>query len=859
MTESNIDETCKAGEKAPLGTFVSSNPEINYGLSVWCAMLSSYESGWDKIEIESPDTSSADETTPSADEKPGTVIKTMNFDKMTTFAEDVDFNFSNYSSEHVNLSSKYDHTTGNGQSLEMKNRVDSTARVNLIGMFDEDMRGRAVRVTAWVYVPGQSAEIRLSSYTPTSYGIENASVYCPADTWTQITFVHKHTDSEVSLLGISQLPNKDVATVIYIDDITLTDITDSVEMPELDIQVKHNGEILSFDNLLPYFVGDEIMLPMADILDSLQCITDISGNCITIIRGDDEVILNVGDNKATVNGETVTLKQRVQSVDGVIVIPAELLSCGLGMEVNYNDKNNILEITSEQKNVISIYRNYKKQEIYGFGASISPCAYGLMTMDDEELQKEILDALFGNTGKSAALSLLRMTIIPLTAEERKNNGVNSGGGTINPSEDVWDFDTYDPQNWVADQALSYNPDITFMASIWSPPAWMKTNKSVIGQTSEENKLAKEHYEDYATYLATWANLYKNVYGYDLRFISVQNEPCINAWYDSCLWSSTELATITDMVVDKLEEMGVNDVLVGAPEGSSIQESYGMMSGLVDSKIGFIPTHAYGGDIYTISAYDLSEFGLPVIQTEFNVSYKESRKYTIVEGLKTANSIANCLNNGYNGYLYWYGQAHMSGSRPTSSESLIDWNPNGTVLYSYDFYVMAQFSRYFRPGDHIVISYSENEDIVVVSSVSATTDKVSTIVINNGMQAVDMKVNGLTGYVDVYATDNNHEFDFLCSATQEDMENYTFGARSVTLLTEVDASSVENPEVTTENSGTTETTKTTTTLDPNETGDTTNPSKNETNKLLPVVIVVSAVVVLAVIVIAIAIKKQKKGK
>ncbi len=800
LTESNIDENYKEGDKAPMGTFVSSNRLNTQGLSIWCANLRSYEDGWDKMEIAAPGDSTVIDD--PANDKPGTVIKEINFDKLTAFQEDIDFTYASYSAEHVKLSNKYDHTTGSGKSLEMGTRTMAAARTNLMNIFTEDQRGMAMRVTAWIYVPGQDAEIRLSSYTPSSYGIENVSVLCEADTWTKVSFIHKHTDVQVSLLGISQLPDKEIAPIIYIDDIVITDVTESVEMPELDIQVKHNGNIVTFGDVLPEVIKTTVYLPLEDVFKALNSVVRIDGNNVSILRGSDEVNLVIGEKTAKINGETVELKNPTWTSGDSVMMPLDLIEKSFDVTVEWNPTARVVNITSEPKNVLSIYREYEKQEIYGFGASISPGAYGLMTMENQEMQKQILDSLYGYEGKGAGFSLLRFTIQPKLEEERADNGVNSGGGTINPAEGVWDFDIFDPQTWVADRALEYNPDITFLASTWSPPAWMKTNNNVIGQTELPNKLAPEHYDDYVLYLAKWAELYRSTYGYNLKYLSVQNEPYINAWYESCLWSGDELLIVTDKLVDKLAEMGLSDVLVGAPEGGSIQESYGFMNVLKNSKMGFIPTHSYSAD-YGVDVYDLSQFGLPVIQTEYNYSYKEPRMYTIVEGLKTANIILDCLNNGYGGFLYWYGHASFTGTRPQSAESLMDWNPKTNELhYSKDFYVMAQFSRFFRPGDHIVVSFSENEDVEIVSCVSAETGKVSAVVINNSSKPVTMEINGMQGTVDVYVTDNNKGFDKVDSVSQSELEAYSFNKKSITLLTEVDtpASSGGNTEQTTTGEG-----------------------------------------------------------
>ncbi len=318
---------------------------------------------------------------------------------------------------------------------------------------------------------------------------------------------------------------------------------------------------------------------------------------------------------------------------------------------------------------LNIYRDQTKQEIYGFGASIAPSA-NVRNLQSEETQKELLNALFGYEGKGAGFSLLRMTIPCKVAGEDPYGFV-----TINPAEGVWDFETYDPQRWVADKALEYNPDITFIASTWSPPAWMKINNSVNGQTELDNMLDPDRFDDYILYLATWAELYRSTYGYNLKYLSVQNEPNMDTWYESCIWYGEQLAPVVNGLVDRLAEMGLDEVLVGAPEGESIQASYQKLEVMerLGAKLQFIPTHSYGMDD-TINNYDLTEFGLPIIQTEYNYSYQNPREYTIEEGLTTANNIAYCLNNGYSGFLYWYGADSFTGTVRVPSRETVPKAP-----------------------------------------------------------------------------------------------------------------------------------------------------------------------------------------
>ncbi len=850
LSDSNIDNSTASGSKAPLASFVSSNPSVTAGLAVWGSILSNYEKGWDKIEIEEPgEIVSVDPPVePPVEEKielPGTVEKELHFDKETGFVSGEDFELAgNQKQGSVKLSDKYDHTGNGGQSLEISSRNVATNRVKLLDVFPPDFRGRAFRVSAWVYVPHTDAEIRISSYSPGSYGIEYSSVMCKKDTWTQISFIHKHTDDDVTQLGIDQLPGKKVAPVIYVDDIVITDISESVEMPELDIQLIMDGDIIKFKSGKTDLIDDCVVVPLQKMSEKLHCAWEIKGSKITLTRGSDKIELSTGSKKAIVNGESVTLDVSVQNLNDVLVVPLQFLAETLDCTYEWDSVKRIVKIETTAKNEINIYRDYTKQEIYGFGFSVHQSSEALRSGTTPEMQKEILDALFGNTGKGAAFTLLRFSIRSGLIEDSEKI---SAGGTIAPVEGVWDFETYDSQRWVADQALKYDPNVTFIASPWSPPAWMKVNGSVNGKTETPNKLAKEYYDDYANYLAVWTDKYVNEYGYNVKYLSVQNEPYLDTSYGSCLFSSSELAQIADLTADKLREMGLDEVLVGASEGAYVAESYGIMQTVKDSKVGFIPTHSYASlDAASLERSDLAEYGLPIIQTEYNLGPGYRKQYIIKEGITVAKQIADCLNGGFNGYLYWYGQRQITTSKPGNAESLIDYNDN-KILYGKEFYVMAQFSRFFRPGDYIVLSYSGNKDVYVVSSINETTGKVSTILINDTNDPVTVDINGLVGILDVYVTNNSKNFDKLESVDSSELDSYELTARSITLLTE--NLSDEEGGMPPETSGA-ETTSLDTDDDQNEPS-----AATDGGAPVAVIVIVAAVAIAAIVIVIIATKKK----
>ena len=87
---------------------------------------------------------------------------------------------------------------------------------------------------------------------------------------------------------------------------------------------------------------------------------------------------------------------------------------------------------------------------------------------------------------------------------------------------------------VLKMALAKNPDLLFVASAWSPPAWMKTNDEIGG-----GSISRKHFAAYGEYLARFVKAYE-AEGIPIRAVTPQNEPdCKNPKYPTCHWTGKE--------------------------------------------------------------------------------------------------------------------------------------------------------------------------------------------------------------------------------------------------------------------------------------------------------------------------------
>ncbi len=228
---------------------------------------------------------------------------------------------------------------------------------------------------------------------------------------------------------------------------------------------------------------------------------------------------------------------------------------------------------------------------------------------------------------------------------------------------------------------------TIIAAPWSPPVSMKTNNNIIG-----GSLKTTSYQAYAAYLKSFADYMRNG-GVEIYGISVQNEPDIKVTYESCDWTSEEFL---NFVKNYASEVGTTRLMVA--------ESYNFNQAFTDpmlndavaaSKISIIAGHIYGGGLsWYQNALNKGKEVWMTEHLELTTDWQGA--------LKTGKEIHDCMTIGnYSAYVWWYLKRFYGP---------IDDNSQPTKRG----YVMAQFSKYVRPGYQRISSTSNPKTDIYVS-------------------------------------------------------------------------------------------------------------------------------------------------
>lgn len=294
--------------------------------------------------------------------------------------------------------------------------------------------------------------------------------------------------------------------------------------------------------------------------------------------------------------------------------------------------------------------------------------------------------------------------------------------SIQPVEGVWNWSGDEDQIWLMREAARRGCT-RFVSTAWSPPAWMKTNNSVI----QGGELRPDKYQAFAEYLARYVRGYQEHHQIEIYAISPANEPDLTTDYSSCRWTGLQLRDfIKNHLTPTLKREGIN-VKVMIPETMNFTESYALAT--LDD-----PEACKGVDIIAAHAYDFMALPFPVAkshqkaiwQTEVsNIGYNDG---SIDDGLKYAKLLHDHLTiTEVNAWLFWWLAAYKPG------EALIHLDPAFQTFTTFKrLYTIGNYSRFVRPGDvRLGTDSNPAPNIFVTAFKDKESDRFALVAINNG--------------------------------------------------------------------------------------------------------------------------------
>jgi glucosylceramidase len=401
-------------------------------------------------------------------------------------------------------------------------------------------------------------------------------------------------------------------------------------------------------------------------------------------------------------------------------------------------------------NVIYVDETETYQPIEGFGAAFTDsAAYLLNEIATSGVRSSTMNDLFTRNGNGIGLSFMRT---PMAASDlaRSQYSYDDNNGVADPA--LANFSIVHDQADVIPvilQAQRLNPRMKLMANPWSPPAWMKTNASMVG-----GGLQTGMYGPWSQYFVKYLQAYAAA-GVNVDYISVQNEP---TWLTTdypgmCLpalpgdtacqqtWPTDETTAIRDYLLPALAGSGLNSKVL-VMDNSWCLSSYAtsvMSDPTIQSSAQVAGTAWHG------------YCGTPGVMTAVNAAFSTKGNYETEHSGFVSNSdqvkldfeeVTHVMRSWGRAYVKWSlaldenSGPHTGGC--TNCTPIVTVNStSGAVSYGIEYYTMGHFSKFVLPG--AVRIYSSNADGMVSAAFLNADGSKALVVFNDSGSTQDFQV------------------------------------------------------------------------------------------------------------------------
>lgn len=366
---------------------------------------------------------------------------------------------------------------------------------------------------------------------------------------------------------------------------------------------------------------------------------------------------------------------------------------------------------SEAQQIVC-YPEAPRQRVIGFGGALTEASAWVFAQMPAALQDETLIRCFGPASHGGNAYTLCRTHLQSCDFARGNYAYVS---RPRRGRDVLDTFTIE-----RDRALlipfirccrALAPNLSLVAAPWSPPAFMKTNRSM----NRGGKLLPSHADAWARVLARAVAVWR-AEGAPIERLAVQNEPMATQTWDSCIYAAQEEAHFASQhLKPALAAEGLDDVKLLAWDHNK-ERLVSRMSD-IDAELkadGGLPAtfagaafHWYTGDHF--DAVRLARALYPdseLIHTEGCAAFSAGRgEHAPTDAEHYAHDMIGDLNAGANGYIDWNilldeqgGPNHVGNY---CDAPLMYDRTSERLIVNRSFYYIGHITRFVKPGARIV--------------------------------------------------------------------------------------------------------------------------------------------------------------
>ena len=413
-----------------------------------------------------------------------------------------------------------------------------------------------------------------------------------------------------------------------------------------------------------------------------------------------------------------------------------------------------------ENNVIQIYPDIKYQKVLGFGGAFTSSTGYSIKKIKQELQNKIYNDYFSEDG--IGYNFCRLCI--------GSSDFSNKSYSYSKQENLQDFSIEKDFEYVIDiikEAKKLQPNLRFLASPWSPPAFMKDNNSLyLG-----GKLKADYYKTWAEYLTKYIQKYKEN-DIKIDYITIQNEPNARQLWESCKYTKEEEKTFAEeFLAPCFQKNKIETKILTWDHNKEKLFDRAKYSFENSNLIAGIAYHYYTGDHF--ENVNLVREHYPnklLIHTEGCTGYSSfNKRKNLVNAEIYAHDICGDLNSGANAYIDWNMVLNHRGG-PNHKFNFCDspimlnfWENN--YIKKLSFFYIGHFSKFIKQNarriafskytDEIEVTAFENEDKSIVAVIFNRTDnkKKINIVLNDTVINDCIEAHSIITYK-IQSCDNN---------------------------------------------------------------------------------------------------------
>ena len=396
------------------------------------------------------------------------------------------------------------------------------------------------------------------------------------------------------------------------------------------------------------------------------------------------------------------------------------------------------KLKNMERGIINFYPEVKVQEIVGFGGTFTEASGYCLAKINHNQGSKIIEDYFSEDGLQ-----YNFCRIPIGSTD-----FSLSSYSYLKKPDINTFSIARDEEYIIPmikKAFEKNPNLKFLATPWSPPAFMKSNKIL----NLGGKLLEKYKRLYAEYLTKFILEYKKR-GIEIDYMTVQNEPnAIQVW-ESCLYSGTEEA---DFAKNYLESEFVKNgiktkILAWDHNKERLYTRAKEVFEIAQSAVSGMAMHWYSGDYFEEIALTKNQFPNKLLfHTEGCTGFSHFRKEDEVKnGEMYAHDMIGDLNAGVSGFIDWnLILDHKGGPNHKrnycNAPIMLNQDKTGYVK-NLTYYYIGHFSKYIKSGARR-IGFSKFTDKIEVSAFQNVDHSIVVVLLNRNdfNQEFNLHLNG----------------------------------------------------------------------------------------------------------------------